>query len=712
MKILKLIFLIFIFSFQSIKAFGSPVFVSDKDIDTEMNTPTGILFNPSGSKMYVVGFTGSTDAESYIAQYSLSTPFSISSASLDENQDIISVLKRPQDIKFNSDGTKVFVLSTKSQAGNKDSIAAWNLSIPYDTTSLNLSDDTETFFSGTDPRGFEFNTDGTKMFILEQTLNRIAEYKLSTPFDPDSKDSGVGISISKVANQFYQGFGMSSDGTKMFVVKADHTINNANNVIEEYDLSVPFNIRTAVRNSEVYNSTPDHESAESIAGITFNLSQGANKLYYVDFNSGDLVREFDLPCAYGVISCIDPTKNKDDVASVEAQSTAAKQLIQHTTYPVINRMEWLRRNSGRINLTNQNLKLQLNNEILNALANSLVPLYLSSDNNEQSEQNFGWSFWSEGTISIGKVGDTAYSSSKDINTSAITLGVDKKGDDNIMRGIALRFGSDDVDVGDLGSALDLNSFSLTFYETRPRGENRFVDHLIGASFINSDLINNSGSISTNGERSGEQLYGSLSLRDTYSENKFNFTPKLKINYGITHFAAYEETGAEGLNLNFNDQYIGNLTSSLGTVFDNTYELEIGTFIPFFDFEYYADMSPSSHQKFSYASNGTSYTLKNINSSTHNISSSVGFDFMSNNGLSLMTKYSRNQAAYNKNESLIVALDYKSSQKSFYTLSLQDTHTKLSHNNELNGFKIHLDSHYNFFQANPDYGFLIKISKTN
>ena len=97
----------------------------------------------------------------------------------------------------------------------------------------------------------------------------------------------------------------------------------------------------------------------------------------------------------------------------------------------------------------------------------------------------------------------------------------------------------------------MSSFSLTFYETRPRGENRFVDNLIGASFINSDLINNSGSVSTNGERSGEQLYGSLSLRDTYSKNKFNFTPKLKINYGITHFAAYKETGAEGLNLNFN-----------------------------------------------------------------------------------------------------------------------------------------------------------------
>ena len=40
-----------------------------------------------------------------------------------------------------------------------------------------------------------------------------------------------------------------------------------------------------------------------------------------------------------------------------------------------------------------------------------------------------------------------------------------------MRGIALRFGADDVDVGSLGSAIDMNSFSLTFYETRPKGEN-------------------------------------------------------------------------------------------------------------------------------------------------------------------------------------------------------------------------------------------------
>ena len=69
-------------------------------------------------------------------------------------------------------------------------------------------------------------------------------------------------------------------------------------------------------------------------------------------------------------------------------------------------MEWLRRNSGRVNLTNQNIKIQFNNAILNSLTDTLVPIYFSNDGNSGSDyQNTSWSFWSEGTISIGKIGD-------------------------------------------------------------------------------------------------------------------------------------------------------------------------------------------------------------------------------------------------------------------------------------------------------------------
>ena len=277
---------------------------------------------------------------------------------------------------------------------------------------------------------------------------------------------------------------MSSDGKKMFVVKADHSGDNANNVIEEYDLSIPFNIKTAVKNSEVYNSEPDHENEESIAGITFNFSQGANKFYHLDFDDKKLVREYDLPCAYGIISCMNPTSDGDDVGSVEAQSSATKKLIQHTSYPVLNRMEWLRRNKDSMNLTKQNLKLQFSNEILASLSNLFWPTGLTNtDSTLNQTSSTNWSYWSEGTISVGKIGDSISSSTKNINTTAITIGADKKIDKDRIHGFALRFGSDDITVGNLGSALDMGALSLTVYETRPAGDDKFMDILIGTSAI-------------------------------------------------------------------------------------------------------------------------------------------------------------------------------------------------------------------------------------
>ena len=715
MKILRVTILILVFLWPSANAFGAPVFVNDYQPESEMNHVTGVVFNPTGTKMYVLGFH--TSNKSYVSEVPLSVPFSTQSAGTPVLQEITSATKRAQDLKFNSDGTKLFILTTKA-ANDSDGIHVFTLSTPYDISNLESDADAgnQTYIQfGSDPRGLDFNSDGTKMYVLQSSSQVLEQYNLSTPFDPSSRNNRKTISSLK-GDRLHQGFGFSSDGYKMFIVKAQRVTGSVTNIIEDYNLTTPFEIDTATLNeidNGIYTSvTNDSETDERIAGITFNFIQGANKLYYTDFHESDLVREFDLPCAYGIISCIDPTKNKDDVASAESQSEAAKKLIQHTTYPVLNRMEWLRRNNNRINLTNQNIKLQFSNEILNSLTEELIPLYFSKDSSSDLNQNSNWSFWSEGTISIGKIGDTSNSSSKDINTSAITFGADKRSEDNIMRGIALRFGSDDVDVGDLGSALDMNSFSLTFYESKPRGGDRFTDHLLGLSFINSDLLNNSGSISTDGERYGEQLYGSLSLRDTFSKNKFNFTPKIKINYGITHFGEYTETGAAGLNLKFDDQYIGNFTSSIGASLDNTYELKIGSLIPYFDFEYYADMSPSSQQKFSYESNGSAYTFKNINNATHNIIGGIGFDLISNNGLTLMTKYTRDQAKDSKNDNFVIALDYKNSQRSLYSMKFQDSLAKLTHNKELDNFQINLDSHYELFDKDPDYGLFIKLLSVN
>ena len=703
-KILKIITLI-IFIYPSSIAYGGISYVDDIDVPANdangQNIPHGVAFNSDGTKMYIIGASANR-----VIQYTLSTPFDISEATLLAGS--ICTEGFTDDglkITFNSDGSKFFLVDDATQ-----DVEILTLTTAYDISTCSNTGSKD--FGTTNLRDLKFSNDGKKVFLYDQGgTHSLKQYSLSSAFDisnPTLVTTYTGTS-SKTLKQLtgnsnrVNGLAFSSDGTKMFVTN--------DTKITEFTLSNPFDLSNVT--SEGREDVSDQITDNKISGIAFN--NDGSKMFIVDSKTGFTsdIHEYNLTCGFGVKKCIDPTANKDDVASIETQSETTKKIIQHTTYPVINRMEWLRRNKGRINLTNQNIKFQFNNAIINSLSETLIPLYFSNDGNSKSGyQNSSWSFWSEGTISIGSTGDTSQSSSKSINTSAITLGADKKGDDNIMRGIALRFGTDDVDVGDLGSALDMSSFSLTFYESRPKGEQRFTDHLVGVSFLNSNLINNSGSTSTDGERYGEQLYGSLSLRDTFSKNQFNFTPKLKINYGITHLGAYTETGATGLNLEYDDQYIGNFTSSLGTSLDNTYDFKMGSFIPYFDFEYYADMSPSSQQKFSYTSSGESFTLRDINNSTHNMIGGIGFDFISENGLTLMTKYTRDQSKNNKNDNFIIALDYRGSQRSSYAMSIEDTSAKLSHNKELNGFKINIDSHYDLFNDEPDYGVYLKISNVN
>ena len=696
MKLINKITFIIIFLFVNVNAFGEvSSFVDSKSVTQKI--AHGITFKPDGTKMFVVG-----KSQNKIFEFDLSTAFDISTATKNSNEFLHNSQQvDATDIKFNSDGTKLFLAGTDEQE-----IDEYNLSTAYDvSTSVHQN----TYFNG-DGLSFiaiAFNTNGTKLFIYDATgTDSIKQYSLGSPFDLSNavlqkQYIGTNSSTLQAINGNPQGLAFSADGSKMYVTGVSAQ------KIKEFTLSTPFDLSN-VKFEGGYDLSGQIEEPSGIA-----FSDDGSKLFILDSKNNAAnrdVAEYDLSCGFGVVNCIDPTANKDDVASIETQSESAKKLIQHTTYPVINRMQWLRRNNSRGNLTNQNIKFQFNNEILNSLSKTLLPVYLSNYNSSNTDnENSSWSLWSEGTISVGRIGDTSVSSSKDINTSAITLGADKRGKDNIMRGIALRFGSDDVDVGDLGSALNMSTFSLTFYETKPKGEERFTDHLLGLSFINSDLINNSGSTSTNGERSGEQIYGSFSLRDTLSKNNLNFTPKIKIDYGVTHFAEYTETGAAGLNLKFKDQYIGNFITSVGANIDKKFDLKNNTFLPYFDFNYSADMSPSTKQKFSYSSSGDKYTLDNINNATHSVHTGIGFDLITDSGFNLMTKYTRDQTTEDSyNDNFVIAGDYRASYKSSYAISVHETSTEISYKSKHNNLNVDVSSNMDFFAEDPEYGIYLKV----
>ena len=337
------------------KALAEPTHVDSHDISSEETGVTGIAFNPNGTKMFITGVLGDE-----VNEYSLSVGFDLSSTvTALRTLDVSDQDNAPQDVAFNSDGTVIFVIGKQNA-----NIYSWSLSTAYDLSGVHKTNDLiATTAIGANPRALKFNPDGTKMFILKGTSRLVEEYALSTAYDPATKSSSTNYSVSD-SGAWLQGMGFSSNGTKMFIVSND------DDDIHEYNLSTGFDVSTA---SYVGNYEVTTDASMNISAMAF--SSDGSKMFHGDFEQHE-IQEYTLSCYYGVVNCMDPTSDKDDVASVEAQTESAKQLIQHTTYPVLNRMEWLRRNNNNSNLTNQNIKFHFSNEILASLSNLIIPTYL------------------------------------------------------------------------------------------------------------------------------------------------------------------------------------------------------------------------------------------------------------------------------------------------------------------------------------------------
>jgi DNA-binding beta-propeller fold protein YncE len=105
-KFLKIITLI-ILIFSNSLAFGAiSEFVDDIDVPANgsngQNIPHGITFNPDGTKMFIVGASANR-----IIQYSLSTPFDISEATLlaGDHCTFTGDANDGVQVVFNSDGS-------------------------------------------------------------------------------------------------------------------------------------------------------------------------------------------------------------------------------------------------------------------------------------------------------------------------------------------------------------------------------------------------------------------------------------------------------------------------------------------------------------------------------------------------------------------------------------------------------------------------------
>ncbi len=402
----------------------------------------------------------------------------------------------------------------------------------------------------------------------------------------------------------------------------------------------------------------------------------------------------------------DPFDDPDVLALVEANTEAPKKVVSHVTTPIFNRLNWIRGYETEENLSAQSIKFNFVNPKFAKIAEA-VPKSINF--NRAPKRSFeDWLFWSEGSVSVGRVGDTINSSSKDVNTNAVTLGWDKKVDDKIIHGYTITYTQEDVEVGGSGTSVDIDSYSFSTYATFHKYENKYIEGILGASKLDLKNVRKSGSNTLTGNRNGKQIFGSINYVNTFEKNYIDISPNVRLDLSYTSLSEYTEKGTSALY--YNEQTVETAGLYGGFTFNN--ELSRNDYIirPSAGFELGLDLSPSSEVSLNYVSDpNTKYTKSIDQQDEKSIKGKIGFDILTNTGWSLMTFYERNQSENSHSDSLYFMAGYVTSKEEDYAMALNENKASLEYKRTVNGFDISFDTGYDLFTEYKDYEINLKIS---
>lgn len=179
--------------------------------------PWDIFFKPDGTKMYLL-------QELTIYQYSLSTPWDITTSTLEGEKNINNIAPF-FCIFFKSDGSAVYLGDLSGY------LKQYSLSTPWVITTMD-SNPSRVKYIGGPPTGLFFKPDGTKMYAVAADA-QINQYALSTAWDIStaSLETSLG-NIGTIYGHFFK-----NDGTKLYIVFGAET--------KQYSLSTPWYVNTA-----------------------------------------------------------------------------------------------------------------------------------------------------------------------------------------------------------------------------------------------------------------------------------------------------------------------------------------------------------------------------------------------------------------------------------------------------------------------------------
>ena len=128
------------------------------------------------------------------AQASVAYATSIDLTTASFSGDTLSVVTResiPQSTAFNLDGSKMYIVGIFD-----DQVFEYTLSVRFDVTTAAVTDSFDVSNEESNPRGMSFNNNGSKMYIVGNSSDRVYEYTLSVPFAVSSATIRTNLSVA------------------------------------------------------------------------------------------------------------------------------------------------------------------------------------------------------------------------------------------------------------------------------------------------------------------------------------------------------------------------------------------------------------------------------------------------------------------------------------------------------------------------------------
>ena len=184
-------------------------YIQNFSVASQENTPRGLFMRADGLKMFVVGSQNAT-----VYEYTLSTAWDISTASYASNSfSVSSNESSPTGVFFQPNGTRMFTVGD-----GQDYIDEYNLATAWDISTATLGHSFLLSAQETAPTNLFFRSDGLRLFITGTQGDGVDEYILGTGWDLYGTVTHAQFLAPESPDNLFNGITFSPDGTQMYLI--------------------------------------------------------------------------------------------------------------------------------------------------------------------------------------------------------------------------------------------------------------------------------------------------------------------------------------------------------------------------------------------------------------------------------------------------------------------------------------------------------------